>query len=80
MRFLATVLLCVVGLSASTSQTSRPSVSLPHDAYVWQRSWTPTVIDAGTTVSLWAVRAFPADAGGEVWVVGDEETVLRYRP
>jgi len=46
MRVLVTLLLCIVGLSASTSPTNIRSAPLLHDAYVWQRVWTPAVVAA----------------------------------
>jgi hypothetical protein len=46
MRLLVALLLCVVGLSQSTLQTGAPRSPLPHDAYIWQRLWTPQVIAA----------------------------------
>jgi len=71
MRLLLALLLCVVGLSASTSQTSRPVAPLLHDAYIWQRGWTPTVIGAATRsadlVRAWRVLLAEADRSGR-WI------------
>lgn len=68
MRLLVALLLCVVGLSASTSQTGRPSAPFPHDAYVWQRKWTPAVIAAAERsadlVRTWRVLLAEADRSG----------------
>jgi hypothetical protein len=68
MRSLVVLLLCVVGLSASTSRTSRPDAPLPHDAYIWQRSWTPAVIAAAERsadlVRAWRILVAEADRSG----------------
>jgi hypothetical protein len=68
MRLLVTLLLCVVGLSASTSHTDWRATPLPHDAYVWQRIWTPKVIAAARRsadlVRTWRVLLAEADRAG----------------
>ena len=68
MRLLVVLLLGVVGLSASTSQTSRLNAPLPHDAYIWQRKWTPAVIAAAERstdlVRAWRVLLAEADRSG----------------
>jgi hypothetical protein len=46
MRLLAALLLCVIALSGSTPQVRATAEALPHDAYIWQRAWTPQVIAA----------------------------------
>jgi hypothetical protein len=68
MRFLLAVMLCVVGLSSSTSQTGAPNAPLPHDAYIWQRLWTPRVIAAARQsadlVRTWRILLAEADRSG----------------
>lgn len=68
MRLLAAILLCVLGLSASTS-TIRTSVEpLPHDAYIWQRLWTPAVTAAAhrssDIVRAWRILLAEGDRSG----------------
>jgi hypothetical protein len=68
MRLLAAMLLCLLGLSASTS-TIRTSVEpLPHDAYIWQRIWTPSVTAAARRsadiVRTWRVLLAEGDRSG----------------
>ena len=46
MRLLAITMLCVMGLSASTPQIRASADALPHDAYIWQRAWTPQLVSA----------------------------------
>jgi len=71
MRLLLALLLCVVGLSQSTLQTGTPSAPLPHDAYIWQRAWTPRVIAAAERsadlVRTWRVLLAEADSTGR-WI------------
>ena len=68
MRLLVALLLCVVGLSASTSQTNTRAAPLPHDTYVWQRIWTPKVIAAARRsadlVRTWRILLAEADRAG----------------
>jgi hypothetical protein len=68
MRLLVALLLCMVGLSASTSQTNTRAAPLPHDAYVWQRTWTPKVIAAvhrsADLVRGWRILLAEADRAG----------------
>jgi len=68
MRSLVVLMLCVVGLSASTSHTDTRATSLPHDAYVWQRIWTPKVIAAvhrsADLVRAWRILLAEADRTG----------------
>jgi len=71
MRFLVALLLCLVGLSQSTLPTGTPSAPLLHDAYIWQRAWTPRVIAAversADLVRAWRVLIAEADSRGR-WV------------
>ena len=46
MRLLAALLLCVIALSGSVPRVRATAEALPHDAYIWQRAWTPPVIAA----------------------------------
>jgi hypothetical protein len=68
MRLLAAILLCVIGLSASTPQNRATAQALPHDAYIWQRVWTPQVIAAARRssdiVRAWRVLLAEADRSG----------------
>ena len=85
MRFLAALLLCVVGLSGSTLQVRGTSEPLPHDAYVWQRVWTPGVVaaaqESADIVRAWRIGArvvhvalFARVPAGEYVVWHDEST------
>ena len=68
MRLLAAMLLCVIGLSGSMPQIRATAAPLPHDAYVWQRSWTPHVISSvsrsSDIVRAWRLLLAEADASG----------------
>jgi hypothetical protein len=68
MRVLAALLLCLVGLSASTSAIRTTGEPLPHDAYVWQRIWTPAVITAASRsadiVRSWRILLAEGDKSG----------------
>ena len=68
MRLLAVLLLCVVGLSQATLPPSLPPDAVPHDAYIWQRHWTPTVIaaarNAADMVRAWRVLTAQSDHAG----------------
>jgi hypothetical protein len=68
MRLLAALLLCVIGLSGSMPQIRATAAPLPHDAYVWQRAWTPPVISSvsrsSDIVRAWRLLLAEADASG----------------
>ena len=68
MRLLAAMLLCVIGLSGSVPQIRATATPLPHDAYVWQRAWTPNVISSvsrsSDIVRAWRLLLAEADASG----------------
>ena len=68
MRLLAAILLCVVGLSASTLPSRAVDDPLPHDAYIWQRLWTPGVIAAAQRsadiVRTWRILLAESDRSG----------------
>lgn len=68
MRALAAILLCLVGLSASTSAIRTTAEPLPHDAYVWQRLWTPAVTSAARQsadiVRNWRILLAEGDRSG----------------
>lgn len=68
MRLLAALLLCVIGLSGSMPQMRATATPLPHDAYVWQRAWTPNVISSvsrsSDIVRAWRLLLAEADASG----------------
>ena len=74
MRLLAAVLLCVIGLSGSMPQIRATAALLPHDAYVWQRAWTPPVISSvsrsSDIVRAWRLLVAEADASGRWTAVG----------
>ncbi|MBY0373572.1 MAG: DUF3142 domain-containing protein, partial [Bryobacteraceae bacterium] len=65
---LAALLLCVIGLSGSMPQIRATVTPLPHDAYVWQRAWTPPVISSvsrsADIVRAWRLLLAEADASG----------------
>ena len=67
MRVLVALMVCVV-LSASTLQTNTRATPLPHDAYVWQRAWTPKVVAAAQRsaelVRNWRILLAEADRSG----------------
>jgi hypothetical protein len=69
MRLLAALLLLgVVALSGSTPHLRATTVPFAHDAYVWQRAWTPPVIAAARgsadLVRAWRVLLAEADRSG----------------
>jgi hypothetical protein len=68
MRLLAALLLCVIGLSGSMPQIRATAAPLPHDAYVWQRAWTPHVVSSvsrsSDIVRAWRLLLAEADASG----------------
>jgi hypothetical protein len=68
MRILAALLLCLVGLSASTSAIRTTAEPLPHDAYVWQRLWTPAVTAAAAQsadlIRSWRILLAEGDKSG----------------
>jgi len=68
MRLLAALLLCVVGLSGSTAETSPMAGPPPHDAYIWQHHWTPAVVSAAQNsadiVARWHLLVAEADRSG----------------
>jgi hypothetical protein len=68
MRLLVALLLCAVGLSQSTLPTGTPRAPLTHDAYIWQRAWTPPVIAAAQRsadlVRAWRVLVAEANRSG----------------
>jgi hypothetical protein len=72
MRLLAAMLLCVIGLSGSMPQIRATAAPLPHDAYVWQRAWTPHVISSlsrsADIVRAWRLLLAEADASGR-WAI-----------
>ncbi|WP_158882288.1 DUF3142 domain-containing protein [Rhodanobacter sp. L36] len=54
---------------------------LTHDAYIWQREWTPAVIDAmrdsGAAIRAWHVLAAQTDADGRLQVFHPDRAALR---
>ena len=74
MRLLAAMFLCVIGLSGSVPQIRASAAPLPHDAYVWQRAWTPHVISSvsrsSDIVRAWRLLLAEADASGRWTRVG----------
>jgi hypothetical protein len=71
MRLLAALLLCVIGLSGSMPQVRATAQALPHDAYIWQRFWTPQLIAAARLssdmVRGWRILLAESDHAGR-WV------------
>jgi hypothetical protein len=74
MRPLVVASMCVVCLSASTSPAIIAPQAVPHDAYVWQRLWKPSVADAARRsadiIHAWRVLTAEADATGR-WTAFD---------
>jgi hypothetical protein len=68
MRLLAALLLCVIGLSGSVPLVRGLGQPLPHDAYIWQRAWTPPVIAAARQssdiVRSWRILLAESDQAG----------------
>ncbi|MDB5488681.1 MAG: hypothetical protein JWQ58_2396 [Reyranella sp.] len=68
MRALTAILLCLVGASASTSVIRTTAEPFPHDAYIWQRLWTPAVTAAATRsadiVRNWRILLAEGDRSG----------------
>ena len=68
MRLLAALLVCVIGLSGSMPQVRAPAQALPHDAYIWQRSWTPHLVAAARLssdmVRGWRILLAESDHAG----------------
>lgn len=68
MRWLAALLLCVIALSGSMPRARAPAEALPHDAYVWQRVWTPQVSSAARRssdiVRAWRILLAESDHAG----------------
>jgi hypothetical protein len=68
MRLLAALLLCVIGLSGSMPLVRGLVEPLPHDAYIWQRAWTPPVIAAARQssdiVRSWRILLAESDQAG----------------
>lgn len=68
MRVLVMLLMCLGGLSASTSATNGRATPLPHDAYIWQRVWTPKVLAAAhrsaDLVRTWRILLAESDRTG----------------
>lgn len=64
----ALLLLGVIVLSGSTAQLRTTTEPLTHDAYIWQRAWTPPVIAAARgsadIVRTWRVLLAEADRSG----------------
>jgi hypothetical protein len=63
---------CVVilALCAMACQRSASSVPITHDAYIWQRHWTPALdraaLDSAPHIASWRVLATEIDAHGRV--------------
>lgn len=68
MRLLAAILLSVIGLSGSTPYLVARTEALPHDAYIWQRAWTPHLVTAAhrsaDIVRAWRILVAEADRSG----------------
>jgi len=81
MRLLAALLLCVVGLSGSTAETSPMAGPPPHDAYIWQRLWTPKVVAAAAQsanlIARWHLLVGEAAASGHWTAVAVPWTEIR---
>ncbi len=75
-RGLMMLLVLLLGLAAC----SRPSVPLTHDAYVWQRQWSPSLTFAlhqsADLVRDWRVLAAQTDANGQLRTVTIDRAAL----
>jgi hypothetical protein len=71
MRLLAALLVCLLGASVSAPHIASRGAALPHDAYIWQRLWTPQLVAAAhrssDIVRAWRVLVAEADRSGR-WV------------
>jgi hypothetical protein len=71
MRLLAALLVCLLGASASAPRVALREAALLHDAYIWQRLWTPQLVAAAhrssDIVRTWRVLVAEADRSGR-WV------------
>src|SRR3954470_5943343 len=80
MRFLAALLLCVIGLLGSVPSIRAAAGPLPHDAYIWQRHWTPQLVSSvrqsADLVRAWRVLMAESDAAGRWAVVAVPWSVL----
>lgn len=67
MRLLLVALACVICLTGSALPVRAPG-PLPHDAYIWQRVWTPAVVEAAVgaadLVRSWRILVAEADRSG----------------
>jgi hypothetical protein len=63
-----------------------PRRALPNDAYIWQRRWTPVVVDAielsSDQIRAWRVLVAEADGRGNWWPAAVDWAALKrsYRP
>jgi hypothetical protein len=78
------VLLVVLAGCALQGAAPAPTVALPHDAYVWQRRWTPAVEEAvsqsAAHVRRWRVLGAEMSGGGELVAVQADRRALGRMP
>jgi hypothetical protein len=59
--------LLLIVLAVILAACQRPTVELPHEAYVWQRQWTPAVVEAlAQPAHLSALRVLALEVDGAV--------------
>ncbi len=70
----------VFGLLAGLTRSSLISRTLAHDAYIWQRDWTPALADSvgrsSDIVSSWRVLAAETDRSGDLFRLAVDWRVL----
>jgi len=73
--------LAVLLLLCMAMSCSRPSVTLTHDAYIWQREWTPALTQAmhasAGDIRAWRVLAAQTDAGGRLQLFHPDRAALQ---
>ena len=72
------IVLLALGLLVSCRQ---PAAPLPHDAYIWQRAWTPAVTqamrDSAADIRAWRVLAAQTDRFGRLQVFHPDRKALQ---
>lgn len=70
-----------LGLFVLLAACQRPSPPLRHDAYIWQRAWTPAVREAmqasAGAITQWRVLAAQTDGSGRFRAVDADRAALR---
>ncbi len=62
-------------------RSKQPRRELPHDAYIWQHRWTPTITAAleqnSDVIRAWRVLVAELDSGGRWWLTSVDSSALR---